>query len=113
MSHLQSAIEESVATLRSLAALEEPLNRAAQLLTRCLTSGRKLLVCGNGARNIVRNWGAKRLFRGKLGGGTGANRRQLGPKVCGLDNIGHNVRAMTSPRVTLGVGKKGETLWKS
>src|ERR1017187_4106658 len=48
MSHLQRAIEESVATLRSLAALEEPLHRAAQLLTRCLTSGHKLLVCGNG-----------------------------------------------------------------
>ena len=37
MSHLQRAIEDSVATLRSLSALEEPLNRAAQLLTRCLT----------------------------------------------------------------------------
>ena len=48
MSHLQRAIEESVATLRSLAALEEPLHRAAQLLTRCLISGHKLLVCGNG-----------------------------------------------------------------
>ena len=48
MSHLQRAIEDSVATLRSLSALEEPLNRAAQLLTRCLTSGHKLLVCGNG-----------------------------------------------------------------
>lgn len=48
MSHLQRAIEESIATLRSLSTLEEPLNRAAQLLTRCLTSGHKLLVCGNG-----------------------------------------------------------------
>jgi D-sedoheptulose 7-phosphate isomerase len=48
MSHLQRAIEESIATSRSLAALEEPLNRAAQLLIRCLTSGHKLLVCGNG-----------------------------------------------------------------
>jgi D-sedoheptulose 7-phosphate isomerase len=48
MSHLQRAIEESIVTLRSLAALEEPLNRAAELLTRCLTSGHKLLVCGNG-----------------------------------------------------------------
>ena len=48
MSHLQRAIKESIATLRSLSTLEEPLNRAAELLTRCLTSGHKLLVCGNG-----------------------------------------------------------------
>jgi len=48
MTHLQRAIEESVATLRSLAALEEPLQRAAQLVAGSLTSGHKLLVCGNG-----------------------------------------------------------------
>jgi phosphoheptose isomerase len=42
------AIEDSVATLRSLSALEEPLDRAAQLILRSLTSGKKLLVCGNG-----------------------------------------------------------------
>lgn len=48
MSLLQHAIEESIATLRSLSALEEPLNRAAQLILRSLTSGKKLLVCGNG-----------------------------------------------------------------
>lgn len=48
MSQLQSTIEESIATLRSLSALEEPLQRAAQLLSHCLRSGRKLLVCGNG-----------------------------------------------------------------
>ena len=48
MSHLQRAIEESVATLRSLSALEEPLKHAAELVSRCLTSGHKLLVCGNG-----------------------------------------------------------------
>ena len=48
MSHLQRAIEGSIATLRSLAPLEEPLQRAAQMVSRCLTSGRKLLVCGNG-----------------------------------------------------------------
>jgi len=48
MSHLQRAIEESVVTLRSLSALEEPLNRAAQLILRSLTGGHKLLVCGNG-----------------------------------------------------------------
>ena len=48
MSHLQRAVDESIATLRSLSALEEPLQRAAQLVSRCLLSGRKLLVCGNG-----------------------------------------------------------------
>jgi len=48
MSHLQRAIEESVVTLRSLSALEEPLQRAVHLLAHCLTSGKKLLVCGNG-----------------------------------------------------------------
>ena len=48
MSHLSRAIEESVATLRSLSALEAPLQRAAQILTHSLTSGKKLLVCGNG-----------------------------------------------------------------
>jgi len=48
MSHLQRAIEESIATLRGLAGLEEPLYRAAQMVSRCLLSGHKLLVCGNG-----------------------------------------------------------------
>lgn len=48
MSYLQRAIEESTATLRSLAALEEPLGQAAALMVRCLTSGKKLLLCGNG-----------------------------------------------------------------
>ena len=48
MSQLQQAIEESVATFRGLAGLEEPLNRAAKMVLACLTSGHKLLVCGNG-----------------------------------------------------------------
>jgi len=48
MSHLQRAIEESIVTLRSLSALEEPLQRAVHLLSHCLISGKKLLVCGNG-----------------------------------------------------------------
>src|SRR4249920_2024289 len=48
MSHLSRAIEESIITLRGLSALEAPLASAAELLTRCLTSGHKLLVCGNG-----------------------------------------------------------------
>src|SRR5476649_3014099 len=48
MAHLQKAIEDSVATLRGLAALEEPLARAAKLVLANLTGGHKLLVCGNG-----------------------------------------------------------------
>lgn len=48
MTQLEQAIEESIATLRSLTALEEPLNRAANMVLACLTSGRKLLICGNG-----------------------------------------------------------------
>jgi phosphoheptose isomerase len=48
MAHLQKAIEDAVATFRGLTALEEPLNRAAKMILACLTSGHKLLVCGNG-----------------------------------------------------------------
>src|ERR1700722_5880353 len=48
MTQLQKAIEESVTTLRGLQPLEEPLARAAKLVLDCLTSGNKLLVCGNG-----------------------------------------------------------------
>jgi len=48
MSLLQQAIEDSVATTRLLAALEAPLSRAAAMVSQCLTSGHKLLVCGNG-----------------------------------------------------------------
>ncbi|MGA2245579.1 MAG: SIS domain-containing protein [Verrucomicrobiota bacterium] len=48
MTHLQSAVEDSIATLRSLSILEEPLQQAVRLVTRCLTSGKKLLICGNG-----------------------------------------------------------------
>src|SRR4051812_1654992 len=48
MAHLQKTIDEAIATLRGLAAFEEPLAHAAKLVLDCLTSGRKLLVCGNG-----------------------------------------------------------------
>ena len=48
MSHLQRAIEDSIATTRALAPLEVPLNRAAAMVSQCLTSGSKVLVCGNG-----------------------------------------------------------------
>lgn len=48
MSLLQRAIEDSIANTRALAALEAPLHRAAAMVSQCLTSGHKLLVCGNG-----------------------------------------------------------------
>jgi D-sedoheptulose 7-phosphate isomerase len=48
MTLLQQAIEESIATTRALSALEEPLSRASKMVAGCLTSGHKLLVCGNG-----------------------------------------------------------------
>jgi D-sedoheptulose 7-phosphate isomerase len=48
MTQLLRAIEDSIATLRGLAGLDEPLNRAAKMVLHCLTSGHKLLVCGNG-----------------------------------------------------------------
>ena len=48
MTLLQKAIEENITTARSLAALEKPLARAAQMVLTSLKSGHKLLVCGNG-----------------------------------------------------------------
>ena len=48
MTQLLRAIEECIATLRPLAGLDEPLNRAAKMVLACLTSGHKLLICGNG-----------------------------------------------------------------
>jgi phosphoheptose isomerase len=48
MTQLQQAIEYSIANLRGLAGLDEPLARAAKMVLACLTSGHKLLVCGNG-----------------------------------------------------------------
>jgi phosphoheptose isomerase len=48
MTLLQRTIEESIAMLRALDSFEEPLNRAAAIVLDCLTSGHKLLLCGNG-----------------------------------------------------------------
>jgi phosphoheptose isomerase len=48
MTLLQRAIEDSIATTRGLAAFEKSLNRAAKMVLGCLTSGHKLLICGNG-----------------------------------------------------------------
>jgi D-sedoheptulose 7-phosphate isomerase len=48
MTLLQRNIEDSVTSIRALNRLEKPLNQAVKLVVRCLTSGHKLLVCGNG-----------------------------------------------------------------
>jgi len=48
MSLLHRAIEDSIATTHQLASLEAPLERAAAMVSGCLTSGHKLLICGNG-----------------------------------------------------------------
>jgi phosphoheptose isomerase len=48
MTLLQSAIKDSIVVVRALSALEKPLNRAVNLVVDCLTTGHKLLVCGNG-----------------------------------------------------------------
>lgn len=48
MSLLQSTIDASVASLRGLTALEAPVHRGAAMVSQCLKSGHKLLVCGNG-----------------------------------------------------------------
>lgn len=45
---LTSTIEQSIATVESLSLLEPELRNATDALARCLTSGGKLLVCGNG-----------------------------------------------------------------
>jgi phosphoheptose isomerase len=48
MTLLQSTIEESIASTRSLSALEGQLSLAAQMAGRCLVDGHKLMICGNG-----------------------------------------------------------------
>ena len=48
LSILQTAVDDSVVTLGSLGELGEPLQRAVDAVVKCLISGGKLLVCGNG-----------------------------------------------------------------
>jgi phosphoheptose isomerase len=48
MSLLKKAIADSVAMTQKLAVFEAPLQRAADIVVRCLSSGNKLLICGNG-----------------------------------------------------------------
>lgn len=48
MSKLKKAILENVAMTQALVAVEEPLERAAQMVLTSLEAGHKLLICGNG-----------------------------------------------------------------
>ena len=46
--HLRKAIAAATETLESIVDLEEPIAKAGELIADCLTSGNKVLVCGNG-----------------------------------------------------------------
>ena len=48
MTLLHKNIEEAVSTLQALGTFEKPLAEAVRMVTKCLVSGHKLLVCGNG-----------------------------------------------------------------
>jgi len=48
MSHFRQSLAAARETLDALGAMEEPLNRAAAAVLAALTSGRKLMLCGNG-----------------------------------------------------------------
>lgn len=48
MTVFDQAIRDASETLDAMRTLREPLERAAQLVGDCMTSGHKLLVCGNG-----------------------------------------------------------------
>ena len=76
MTLLQRAIDDSVKTFRGLADLEGPLNRAAQMVLGCLTSGHKVLTCGNGGSAADALHLAEELV-----GRYKSNRRAL-PAVC-------------------------------
>jgi len=48
VTELRRAIAAATKTLESIVDLEAPIAAAATLISQCLTSGNKLLVCGNG-----------------------------------------------------------------
>jgi phosphoheptose isomerase len=48
MSLLKKAIDDAQKSIGGLITFEKPLQRAADLVLRCLAGGHKLLVCGNG-----------------------------------------------------------------
>jgi Phosphoheptose isomerase len=48
LSQFQASLQEVIETFQDIRPLEEPLNRAAKIVLTALTSGKKLLFCGNG-----------------------------------------------------------------
>jgi phosphoheptose isomerase len=48
LSPFQSSLADALKTLESVRVFEQPLAQAAQTVLHCLTSGGKLLLCGNG-----------------------------------------------------------------
>jgi len=48
MSHFRNSLSAARETLDALGAMEQPLNRAAAAVLAALTSGHKLILCGNG-----------------------------------------------------------------
>lgn len=48
MSVFDQAVDDAITTLNAVRALREPLERAAEMVRECISSGHKLLVCGNG-----------------------------------------------------------------
>ncbi|HMP82946.1 MAG TPA: SIS domain-containing protein [Verrucomicrobiota bacterium] len=64
MSVLKKVIDESLAATRALAALEEPIQRASAMVSRCLLGGHKLLICGNGgSASDATHWATEVLCR--------------------------------------------------
>src|SRR5207249_3367291 len=45
---LRSALDDAAEMLQSMVDLDAQIGEAADIITACLTSGNKLLVCGNG-----------------------------------------------------------------
>jgi D-sedoheptulose 7-phosphate isomerase len=45
---LKSAISDATKTLQSVVDLESQITKASELIVNCLTSGKKVLACGNG-----------------------------------------------------------------
>lgn len=45
---LSDSIAEGVATLQALSVLDAEMARAAEIITKCMVEGHKLMVCGNG-----------------------------------------------------------------
>jgi phosphoheptose isomerase len=47
-SHFQDSLQQAIGLFQTLEPLEATLNKAADMVSKCLIGGNKLLVCGNG-----------------------------------------------------------------